>query len=57
MRDMRAREVSDAEAVWMAMRQAAVRDEVRALAADSRDREEMRVIREQLAELAPQRKD
>jgi hypothetical protein len=31
----------------------AVRDEVRVLAADARDREEMRVIRGQLAELAP----
>jgi hypothetical protein len=30
-----------------------IRDEVRRLAADSRDREEMRLIREQLAELAP----
>jgi predicted nucleic acid-binding protein len=32
----------------------AVREEVRALAADKHDREEMRVIREQLAELAPE---
>lgn len=31
----------------------AVRDEVRRLAADDRDREEMRIIRKQLAELAP----
>jgi hypothetical protein len=31
----------------------AIRAEVRRLAADERDREEMRVIREQLAELAP----
>ena len=31
----------------------AIRDEVRLLAADERDREEMRLIREQLAELAP----
>jgi hypothetical protein len=31
----------------------AIRDEVRRLAADERDREEMRFIREQLAELAP----
>jgi hypothetical protein len=30
-----------------------VQDEVRRLAADGRDREEMRIIREQLAELAP----
>jgi hypothetical protein len=35
----------------------AVRDEVRSLAADKRDREEMRVIREQLAELAPRSTD
>jgi hypothetical protein len=54
-------ELSDSEAVRMALREAAarrrlrsaVRDEVRMLAADKRDREEMRVIREQLAELAP----
>jgi hypothetical protein len=32
----------------------AVREEVRALAADKHDREEMRVIREQLAERAPE---
>ena len=31
----------------------AVRDEVHTLAADKRDRKEMRVIREQLAQLAP----
>jgi hypothetical protein len=31
----------------------AIRDEVRRLAADERDREEMRIIREQLAKLAP----
>jgi hypothetical protein len=31
----------------------AIRDEVRRLAADEDDREEMRIIREQLAELAP----
>jgi hypothetical protein len=30
-----------------------IREDVRRLASDSRDREEMRVIREQLAELAP----
>jgi hypothetical protein len=35
----------------------AVRDEVRMLAADEHDREEMRVIREQLAELAPTSRD
>ena len=58
---VRAGELSDSEAVRMALREAAarrrlrsaVRDEVRVLAADGRDREEMRVVREQLAELAP----
>lgn len=58
---VRAGELSDSEAVRMALREAAarrrlrsaVRDEVRTLAADKRDREEMRAIREQLAELAP----
>jgi hypothetical protein len=30
-----------------------IRDEVRRLSADEHDREEMRIIREQLAELAP----
>ncbi len=33
----------------------AIRDEVARVAADERDREEMRLIREQLAELAPTR--
>ncbi len=58
---VRGGELSDSEAVRAALREAAarrrlrsaVRDEVRVLAADTRDREEMRVIREQLAELAP----
>ena len=58
---VRAGEFSDSEAVRVALREAAarrrlrsaVRDEVRTLAADKRDREEMRVIREQLAQLAP----
>jgi Arc/MetJ-type ribon-helix-helix transcriptional regulator len=62
---VRAGEFSDSEAVRMALREAAarrrlrsaVRDEVRTLAADKRDREEMRVIREQLAELAPSSTD
>ncbi len=62
---VRAGELSDSEAVRMALREAgarrrlrsAVRDEVRALAADKRDREEMRIIREQLAELAPRSSD
>ena len=58
---VRGGEFSDSEAVRMALREAAarrrlrsvVRDEVRMLAADTRDREEMRLIREQLTELAP----
>ena len=58
---VRAGELSDSEAVRTALREAAarrrlrsaVRNEVRALAADMRDREEMRSIREQLAALAP----
>jgi hypothetical protein len=49
----------------MALREAAarrrlrsvVRDEVRVLGADEHDREEMRVIREQMAELAPTSRD
>jgi hypothetical protein len=53
--------LTDSEAVRTALREAAarrrirsaLRDEVRRLAADDRDREEMRTIREQLAELAP----
>ena len=62
---VRGGEFSDSEAVRMALREAAarrrlrsaVRDEVRLLAADERDREEMRAIREQLAELAPSARD
>jgi Arc/MetJ-type ribon-helix-helix transcriptional regulator len=53
--------LTDSEAVRTALREAAarrrvrsaLRDEVRRLANDERDREEMRIIREQLAELAP----
>ena len=53
--------MTDSEAVRTALREAAsrrrmrsaIRDEVRRVAADERDREEMRIIREQLAELAP----
>jgi Arc/MetJ-type ribon-helix-helix transcriptional regulator len=53
--------MSDSEAVRAALREAAdrrrrrsaVRDEVRALAADESDRDEMRTVREQLADLAP----
>ena len=62
---VRAGELSDSEAVRVALREAAarrrlrstVRDEVRLLAADEHDREEMQVIREQLAELAPTSRD
>jgi hypothetical protein len=53
--------LNDSEAVRTALREAAarrrtrssIREEVRRLAADEDDREEMRIIREQLAELAP----
>jgi hypothetical protein len=58
---VRAGALSDSEAVRLALREAAarrtarsaIRAEVAALAADEGDREEMRLIREQLAELAP----
>ena len=58
---VRADGMNDSEAVRVALREAAarrrirsaIREEVRRLAADQRDREEMRVIREQMAELAP----
>jgi hypothetical protein len=58
---VRAGGLTDSEAVRLALREAAdrrrtrssIRDEVRRIAADSRDREEMQLIREQLAELAP----
>ncbi len=53
--------MSDSDAVRTALREAAARrrarsalhQEVLRLAADDADREEMRVIREQMAELAP----
>jgi hypothetical protein len=53
--------LTDSEAVRTALREAAtrrrarsaIREEVQRLAADKGDREEMRIIREQLAELAP----
>jgi Arc/MetJ-type ribon-helix-helix transcriptional regulator len=53
--------LTDSEAVRTALREAAarrrarsaIREEVRRLAADRGDREEMQIIREQLAELAP----
>jgi hypothetical protein len=52
----------ESEAVRLALREAAarrraksaIREEVRTLAADEHDRDEMRRIREQMAELAPQ---
>jgi antitoxin component of RelBE/YafQ-DinJ toxin-antitoxin module len=58
---IRAEGLTDSEAVRTALREAAarrrirsaIRDEVRRLASDERDREEMRIIREQLADLAP----
>jgi hypothetical protein len=58
---VRAGELTDSEAVRTALREAAarrrmrsaLREEVRRLAADEGDREEMRIVREQLAELAP----
>ena len=62
---VRAGGLTDSEAVRTALREAAarrrvraaIRDEVRSLAADEHDREEMRLIREQLAELAPPLRD
>jgi hypothetical protein len=58
---IRADGLNDSEAVRTALREAAarrrarssIRAEVRRLAADEQDREEMRIVREQLAELAP----
>jgi Arc/MetJ-type ribon-helix-helix transcriptional regulator len=58
---VRADGLSDSEAVRTALREAAARRRVRSalraevdrLAADEADREEMRIIREQMAELAP----
>lgn len=57
--------MSDSEAVRTALREAAARrrarssiaEEVERLAADQADRTEMQVIREQLAELAPESLD
>ena len=62
---VRAGAMTDSEAVRTALREAAarrrarsaLRDEVRRLAADAEDREEMRIVREQLAELAPRPPD
>jgi len=58
---VRAGGMTDSEAVRTALREAAarrrvrsaIREEVRRVAADRNDREEMRLIREQMAELAP----
>jgi hypothetical protein len=58
---IRASGMSDSDAVRTALHEAAarrrarsaLREEVLRLAADDADREEMRVIREQMAELAP----
>jgi hypothetical protein len=58
---VRAEGMTDSEAVRTALREAAarrrvrsaLRDEVARVAAEELDREEMRVIREQMAELAP----
>lgn len=58
---VRASGLSDSEAVRTALQEAAarrrvrsvLREEVLRLAADEWDREEMRVVREQMAELAP----
>lgn len=62
---VRAGGLTDSEAVRTALREAAarrrvrsaIRDEVRRLAADEGDREEMRAVREQMAELAPSARD
>ena len=53
--------MTDSEAVRAALREAAarrrvrsaIREEVQRVVADEADREEMRIIREQMAELAP----
>jgi hypothetical protein len=58
---VRADGLTDSEAVRTALRESAarrrvrsaIRDEVRRVAADEDDREEMRTIREQMAELGP----
>ncbi len=57
--------LTDSEAVRTALREAAarrrtpsaVREEVRRVAVDEIDREEMRIIREQMADLAPASSD
>jgi hypothetical protein len=62
---IRGQGLTDSEAVRSALREAAarrrtrsaLRDEVSRLAEDKDDREEMRLIREQMAELAPKTSD
>jgi hypothetical protein len=62
---VRADGLTDSEAVRTALREAAarrrvrsaIRDEVQLLAADEADREEMRRVREELAQLAPSHTD
>jgi hypothetical protein len=62
---VRAGGMSDSEAVRTALREAAarrrvrssIREEVLSIAADKADCDEMRIIREQLAELAPSPRD
>jgi len=62
---VRAGNLSDSEAVRTALREtaarrrirSAIREEVQRIAADESDRDEMRMIREQMAELAPARSD
>ena len=57
--------MSDSEAVRTALRESAARrrarssivEEVERLAADEADRSEMRIVREQMAELAPESLD
>ncbi|HKI67757.1 MAG TPA: hypothetical protein VJ989_10875 [Solirubrobacterales bacterium] len=57
--------MSDSEAVRTALRESAARrrarssiaEEVKRLAADEADRAEMRIVREQMAELAPESHD
>lgn len=60
---VRAEGLTDSEAVRTALQEAAarrrtrsaLRDEVSRVAADEHDRKEMRIIREQMSELAPPR--
>ena len=65
LRVVRGSGASDSEAVRVALREAAARrrarssiaEEVERLAADKADRSEMRIVREQMAELAPESLD